>query len=158
MLFLCIFMAAFVGGKFFLFLEDASYYFDRPRSLFTGRGFVFYGSFLFTIPTMLWYFKTKKLPAYKMLDIMAITTCMVHIFGRIGCFLAGCCYGKPTDLFIGVVFTDEACHADPLNTPLFPTQLMEATYIFIITIVLWKIRDNLLRSTFSILHFFLCHR
>ena len=142
MLFLCIFVAAFVGGKFFLFLEDASYYQDHPRSLLTGRGFVFYGSFLFTIPTMLWYFKANKLPVFKMLDIMAITTCLVHAFGRLGCFLAGCCYGKPTDLFFGIVFTDPACQAEPLNTPLFPTQVLEAAYIFILAIVLWKIRDR----------------
>src|SRR5688500_5419350 len=56
-LFLCIFVAAFVGGKVFLFFEDASYYFEHPEKLLTGRGFVFYGSFLFAIPTMLWYFK-----------------------------------------------------------------------------------------------------
>jgi phosphatidylglycerol:prolipoprotein diacylglycerol transferase len=141
-LFLCIFAAAFVGGKFFLFLEDASYYAGHPQKLLTGRGFVFYGSFLFTIPTMLWYFKINKLPVFKMLDVMAMTTCIVHFFGRIGCFLAGCCYGKPTDLFFGVVFTDEACYAEPLNTALFPTQLFEAIYIFIIASILLVIRDR----------------
>jgi phosphatidylglycerol---prolipoprotein diacylglyceryl transferase len=141
-LFLCIFAAAFVGGKFFLFLEDASHYTEHPRKLLTGRGFVFYGSFLFTIPTMLWYFKKNKLPTFKMLDIMAMTTCVVHFFGRIGCFLAGCCYGKPTDLFFGVVFTDKACYAEPLNTSLFPTQLFEAIYIFIVAMILLYVRER----------------
>ena len=77
-----------------------------------------------------------------MLDVMAITTCLVHMFGRIGCFLAGCCYGKPTDLAIGVTFTDAACYADPLHTPLFPTQLFEAGYIFVIMIVLLFLRKG----------------
>src|SRR5688572_25692002 len=65
-LFLFIFIAAFVGGKVFLFFEDASYYLDQPRKLLTGRGFVFYGSFLFAVPTMLWFFKRNKLPTYAM--------------------------------------------------------------------------------------------
>jgi phosphatidylglycerol:prolipoprotein diacylglycerol transferase len=141
-LFLFIFVAAFVGGKVFLFFEDSSYYIDHPKNLLTGRGFVFYGSFLFAIPTMLWFFKRHKLPTYAMLDIMAITTCLVHMFGRIGCFLAGCCYGKPTTSFFGVTFTDEACSAKPLNEALFPTQLFEASYIFLVMLLLLYLRGR----------------
>ena len=139
-LFLTVFVAAFVGGKVFLFFENISFYWKDPVKLFAGRGFVFYGSFLFTIPAMLWFFKRNKLNTYRMLDVMAVTTCLVHMFGRIGCFLAGCCYGKPTDLPIGVTFTDEACYASPLHTSLFPTQLMEAGYIFLVMIVLLFLR------------------
>lgn len=135
-LFLWIFLAAVVGGKLFLFFEDPAGYIRHPEALLSGRGFVFYGSFLLAIPIMLLFFKRHKLPPYRMLDIMAITTCLVHMFGRIGCFLAGCCYGKPTDAAIAVVFTDPVCFAEPLNTPLYPTQLMEAAYIFAVMIVL----------------------
>lgn len=141
-LFLYIFVAAFVGGKFFLFFEDPAYYAHRPEKLFTGRGFVFYGSFLFAIPTMYWFFRKHKLPVYQMLDIMAITTCIVHFFGRIGCFMAGCCYGKPTAGLFGFTFTDPACHADPLNTPLHPTQLYEASFILLVMIFLLYYRDR----------------
>ena len=93
------------------------------------------------MPTLIWYFKKEKLPLYKMLDVMAITTCLVHMFGRLGCFMAGCCYGKPTDSFLGVVFTDPACQA-PLNASLFPTQLMEAFYILLVMVVLLLIRNT----------------
>ncbi len=141
-LFLSIFVAAFVGGKFFLIFEQPSYYLEHPEKLIMGRGFVFYGSFLFTIPVMLWYFKKNKLPTYKMLDVMAITTCVVHFFGRLGCFMAGCCYGKPTDSPIGITFTNAACYAEPLHTPLYPTQLMEAGYILSILAVLWIMRKK----------------
>lgn len=141
-LFLFIFIAALVGGKVFLFFENTSRYLENPGSLFTGSGFVFYGSFLFAVPTMLWFFKRNKLPVYQMLDIMAITTCLVHMFGRVGCFFAGCCYGKPTHSFLSVIFSDPACHARPLNTPLFPTQLMEAGYIFLVLILLLFIRSK----------------
>lgn len=135
-LFLYVFLAALIGGKLFLILEDTGRYLHHPEQLFSGRGFVFYGSFLLAVPVMAWFFKKNRLPLYRMLDIMAITTCLVHLFGRIGCFLAGCCYGKPTDSMLGVAFTDPACYAEPLNTPLYPTQLMEAGYILIVMVML----------------------
>lgn len=141
-LFLLIFLAAFIGGKVFLFFEDPSQYINNPKPLLTGRGFVFYGSFIFAIPVMILFFRRHKLHPHKMLDIMAITTCLVHMFGRVGCFLAGCCYGKPTDSFLGVAFTDPACVADPKNIPLHPTQLYEAGYIFIVMLVLFYLRDR----------------
>lgn len=135
-LFLVIFVAALLGGKFFLFLEDPARYAQHPGELLAGSGFVFYGSFLFAVPAMWWYFRKHRLPPFRMLDVMAVTTCVVHFFGRIGCFLAGCCHGSPTDSAFGVVFTDPACLAEPLNTPLFPTQLFEATWILMVMIFL----------------------
>ncbi|HEY9005333.1 MAG TPA: prolipoprotein diacylglyceryl transferase [Ohtaekwangia sp.] len=141
-LFLFIFIAAFAGGKALLFFEDARLYVQHPARLLTGRGFVFYGSFLFAIPTMFWFFKRNKLPTYAMLDIMAVTTCLVHMFGRIGCFLAGCCYGLPTDSIFGVIFTDPACHANPKGVPLHPTQLYESGYIFMVMLVLLYLREK----------------
>ncbi|MBX2966158.1 MAG: prolipoprotein diacylglyceryl transferase [Cyclobacteriaceae bacterium] len=141
-LFLLVFIAAVVGGKVFLFFENPSWYMESPKRLFTGSGFVFYGSFLFAVPTMLWFFKKNKLPVYQMLDIMAIVTCLVHMFGRLGCFMAGCCYGKPTTSAFGVVFTDPACQAKPLNTPLYPTQLMESGFIFLVMLFLLFIRQK----------------
>lgn len=141
-LFLYIFFAAIMGGKLFLFFEDRGGYIQDPGALLTGRGFVFYGSFLLTIPTMWWFFKKHALHPYRMLDVMAITTCLVHIFGRVGCFLAGCCYGKPTGWSWGVTFTDPACFADPLHTPLVPTQLLEAGYILVVMLVLFAVRGR----------------
>lgn len=141
-LFLSIFVAAVVGGKVFLFFESPSEYLADPGRLFKGNGFVFYGSFLFAVPAMLWFFRKHKLDPYRMLDIMAITTCLVHMLGRLGCFLAGCCYGVPTDSFLGVVFTHPACSAEPKGVPLHPTQLYEAGYIFIVMIVLLFLRER----------------
>jgi phosphatidylglycerol:prolipoprotein diacylglycerol transferase len=129
-LFILLVVAAVVGGKVFLFFEDPSFYSKNASRLFTGSGFDFYGSFLFAIPTMLWFFKKRKIPTLAMLDIMAIVTCIVHGFGRLGCFMAGCCHGTPTDSILGVIFTDPFCQAEPLHTPLHPTQLYEAALIF----------------------------
>jgi phosphatidylglycerol:prolipoprotein diacylglycerol transferase len=139
-LFLLIFLSAYLGGKVFLFFEDPSFYAAHPKQLLTGRGFVFYGSFLFAVPVMVFYFRKQRIPTYAMLDVMAVTTCLVHMFGRIGCFLAGCCYGLPADTPWSVVFTSPVCQADPLNTPLHPSQLYEASYIFLVMVVLLVLR------------------
>lgn len=141
-LFIMLVLAGIIGGKLFLIFEDPSLYLHRPKNLISGSGFVFYGSLLLAIPIMLWYFKKIKVPVLGMLDVMAIVTCIVHGFGRIGCFMAGCCYGIPTDSFLGVIFTDAKCQAEPLNTSLHPTQLYEATLIFSIMAVLWLFKSG----------------
>jgi phosphatidylglycerol:prolipoprotein diacylglycerol transferase len=129
-LFILLIVAGIVGGKLFIVFEDPQTYLRHPARLLSGSGFVFYGSLLFCIPAMLWYFRKNNMPVLWMLDIMAIVTCIVHGFGRLGCFMAGCCYGLPTDSWLAVIFTDPLCQAKPLNTPLHPTQLYEATFIF----------------------------
>jgi phosphatidylglycerol---prolipoprotein diacylglyceryl transferase len=141
-LFLYIFLAALVGGKVFLFFEDPGMYLKDPGKLVKGAGFVFYGSFLFAVPTMLWFFRKHRLNTYKMLDVMAITTCLVHMFGRLGCFLAGCCYGLPTQSIFGVIYTDPACYANPKGEALHPTQLYEAGYILMVMIFLLFLRER----------------
>ena len=53
-----------------------------------------------------------------------------HFFGRLGCFAAGCCFGRPAlDFPLGIKFTSQYAHTHtgvPLNTALYPTQLFEA--------------------------------
>src|SRR5688572_25318326 len=83
-LFILLLVAGIVGGKLFMIFEDPGLYLSKPSRLFSGSGFVFYGSLLFCIPTMIWYFRKNKIPALAMLDVMAIVTCIVHGFGRVG--------------------------------------------------------------------------
>lgn len=141
-LFVFIVVAAIAGGKVFFFFEDPGYYLNNLSKLFTGSGFVFYGSFLFAVPVMLWFFKHHKIPTLAMLDVMAIVTCIVHGFGRIGCFMAGCCHGKPTESILGVTFSNPVCQAEPLNTPLHPTQLYEAGFIFFLLFSLFLLKNR----------------
>lgn len=63
-----------------------------------------------------------------------------HFFGRIGCFLAGCCYGKPTNSIFGVVYPDNSLPAQHFETGihLHPTQLYEAVFLAILFIVVIK--------------------
>lgn len=120
--FYMIFIAGFVGGKLFYYLEKPLFYWNNPSLLldnFSG-GFVFYGSFVTIIPIVIWYLKKKSIPVLPMLDILAITTLVAQVFGRIGCFCAGCCYGLPTNSFFGTVFPTSN------NIAVHPTQLYEA--------------------------------
>ena len=156
-LFVLLILGGVVGGKLFVILEDPTYYLGNISNLFSGSGFVFYGSLLTAIPIMLWFFKKNKIPTLAMLDIMAIVTCIVHGFGRIGCYMAGCCYGKPANGFFSVIFTNPICQAEPKNVPLHPTQFYEASLIFSIMIFLlifkrWKRFDGQLFISYLIIY------
>jgi phosphatidylglycerol:prolipoprotein diacylglycerol transferase len=137
-LILLILVFSIIGGKFFVIFEDFNGFISDPGILFRNfsSGFVFFGSLLFAIPTMLIFFRIKKIPTLPMLDIMAITTCIVHGTGRIGCFFAGCCHGTPNDGFFSIVFTNPVCQAKPLNTPLHPTQIYSMVLVYGIMIFL----------------------
>jgi phosphatidylglycerol:prolipoprotein diacylglycerol transferase len=142
-MFVYLILAGFVGGKVLFYLEDPSYYFSNGnwyRNL--GSGFVFYGSFLFALPTLWWFFRKHKLPTLPMIDIIAIGGAMVHMFGRMGCFMAGCCHGIPTNSWLGVTFTNPACSAKPLGTPLHPTQLYSVGMLVIIIAILFIVKKH----------------
>lgn len=136
--FYIIFIAGFVGGKLFFYLEKPLFYLNNPSLLldnFSG-GFVFYGSFVTIIPVIIWYLKQHKIPVLPMLDILAITTLIVHSFGRLGCFAAGCCYGSPTNSWFGMVFpTSNAIKVHP-------TQLYELYILVMLLVILLIIKKN----------------
>jgi len=135
---LLIIVAAVVGGKLFFFLEKPAYYFGHPANMLksAGSGFVFFGSLLFVIPSVLFYLKKIRIPWKPVFDILAFIACIVHAFGRMGCFFAGCCHGKLSDGPFAVVFSNPACAADIKNHPVHPTQLYEIILISSIFLVL----------------------
>ncbi|MFY0688365.1 MAG: prolipoprotein diacylglyceryl transferase [Cyclobacteriaceae bacterium] len=137
-----IILMAVVGGKLLFYLEDPKYYFNPPSNMFKNfrQGFVFYGSLIFVLPAAIWYFRKEKWPLWEFLDILAIAGPIIHIFGRMGCLMAGCCYGLPTDSFLGITFTDPHTQARPAATPLHPTQLYEIALIGTILVVLWMLK------------------
>jgi phosphatidylglycerol:prolipoprotein diacylglycerol transferase len=61
-------------------------------------GLEFYGGVIFAIPVIVLYSRRHKLPIRQCLDIMAIALMLGLAFGRLGCFLNGCGFGKPTEL------------------------------------------------------------
>jgi phosphatidylglycerol:prolipoprotein diacylglycerol transferase len=129
---LLIIFSAYAGGKIFLWFSDWDYYMKNPMKMiaFSGSGFVFYGSFIVCIIMLFWFFKRKKIKAAPAFDVLAVSTALVHGFGKIGCFMAGCCHGKVCNAAIGVVYTNPLSQAHPLNTPLYPAPLIDAVIIF----------------------------
>ena len=134
--FYIIFIAGFVGGKLFYYLEKPLFFIKNPSLLldnFSG-GFVFYGSFVTIIPIVIWYLKKHEITVLPMLDILGITTLIVHSIGRIGCFNAGCCYGSPTNSSFGIIFPTTN------NIAVHPTQLYEAITLITSLIILLVIK------------------
>ncbi|MEQ9402145.1 MAG: prolipoprotein diacylglyceryl transferase [Cyclobacteriaceae bacterium] len=130
-------ISAFIGGKLFFYMENPGYYFSSYGNLSRNfrTGFVFYGSLLFAIPITVWYFRKQKWPLWPMLDRLAITACIIHGTGRLGCFFAGCCHGIETDVPWAVTFTDPLSQA-PLHTGLHPTQLYSSAMVLSILVLL----------------------
>lgn len=138
-----IIVSAFVGGKLFFYMENPGFYFDSFANLKRNfrTGFVFYGSLLFAVPITIWFFRKEKWPLWPMMDNLAISACIVHGMGRIGCFFAGCCHGVACEMPWAVTFTDPVSQA-PLNVPIHPTQLYSATLIFSILVILLMMKRH----------------
>jgi phosphatidylglycerol:prolipoprotein diacylglycerol transferase len=133
-----------VGGKFFMIFEDPKFYAKNLSALFSNSGFVFYGSLIFSLGFVFWFIQKNQLPTWKFLDLIAYVALIVHAFGRVGCFFAGCCHGIESHGLFAVTFTDPASQANPLNTPLHPTQLYSAFMLVTIFTFLtfWKKRKK----------------
>ncbi len=91
-------------------------------------GFVFYGGLILGAAVFFLICRRLKVNALKTADLFAPALALGHAFGRVGCFLAGCCHGSPTTCPVSVIFTDPASEVNPLylGVPLHPTQLYEA--------------------------------
>lgn len=132
------------GAKVLYIINDWSYYTANPRQIFSfdtlQAGGVFSGGLLAALLGAWWYIRRHRMPALATCDAFAPGLALGHAFGRVGCFSAGCCYGKPTNHFWGVVFTNPLAYSisgTPLNERLQPTQLFESfaelTIFFILT-------------------------
>lgn len=87
-------------------------------------GFVFYGGVIGAILGFFLYAKQYKLQFFPLLENAVPSIPLIHSIGRIGCFLAGCCYGKPMEPPWGVYFNPES--VAPCGVALFPVQLLES--------------------------------
>jgi len=136
-----IMIVSLLGAKLILLIGDSSYYFHNPRELFwvARSGGVFQGGLAFGVAFALWFFHRRRMPTWKIADIAAPALALGHGFGRIGCFMAGCCYGKECRLPWGVTFhSDYASKLTgiPLNQMLHPVQIYESVLNFLNFIVL----------------------
>ncbi len=123
-------LGGLLGAKLLLILVEWRYYLANPmeilgtiRSAGVLIGGLVAGSLVFLL-----YCRRHSLPTWSVTDAAVAPMALGQMIGRIGCFSAGCCYGKPTHGHLALTFTDPIAAAQtgvPLNIPLVPTQLIE---------------------------------
>jgi phosphatidylglycerol:prolipoprotein diacylglycerol transferase len=135
---LIIIIAGIIGSRLAYVLINFPYYIKNPLDMFKlwHGGLVFSGGLIAVLLAIVWYARRRGYSIWQIGDLWAPAAAIGQAIGRIGCFMAGCCYGKPTDMPWGVVFTDTRSLADPLNIALHPTQLYSSLSCLIIFIIL----------------------
>jgi phosphatidylglycerol---prolipoprotein diacylglyceryl transferase len=128
---------AIIGSRLFYVLINFSYFKAHLLDIIKvwKGGLVFSGGLVATAVAMIWYLKRHRLSFLSTGDLWAPSLAVGQAIGRIGCFMAGCCYGRPTGSSWGVLFTNPKSLA-PLNIRLYPTQLFEAFSLVVIFLVL----------------------
>lgn len=135
--------AGILGAKVLLLLIEWDYYSKNIKQIFTFNllqsGGVWYGGVIAAVIAGTICAIIYKLPVLRTADAYAPGIALGHSVGRLGCLAASCCYGKPTNVSWGVVFTDPRAHQlanTPLNVRLHPTQLYEWAAEFAIFLLL----------------------
>ena len=141
-LFWGIFVCSWIGSKIFFYLTTDSLQDQQiltQASFWTGGGFVFYGGFVFAM-LFLAIYKLLRLPLnLNTLWAMLPAVTLGHAIGRIGCLLAGCCFGKETHLWWGIELHGAYRH---------PTQALESIGLILVSVFLLKSKRSL--SSFAI--------
>jgi phosphatidylglycerol:prolipoprotein diacylglycerol transferase len=137
-----IIIAALIGAKLLLLMVDFDQFRQSPAELLSlaRSGGVFYGGLILAVLVAFWYIAKHGLPFWTTCDVFAPGIALGHVTGRLGCFAAGCCYGRATTLPWGITFHNPLAAANvgtPLGIPLHPTQLYEASAeLFILVLLL----------------------
>ena len=125
-------LAGIFGAKILMLLVNFVYYRDHPGEVFSlstfQAGGVWSGGFLLALIMCVWYMRRNQMPVLRTCDVFAPGLALGHVFGRVGCFAAGCCYGRETHVPWAVTFRNPLASeivGTPLNVPLHPTQLYE---------------------------------
>ena len=126
-----IIISALVGAKLLLLIVDFETFKQDPGELLTlmRSGGVFYGGLIAAVAVAIWYMRRHRMALWSVSDAFAPGIALGHVVGRLGCFFAGCCYGRATDVPWAVTFRNEYAAQNvgtPLHVPLHPTQLYEA--------------------------------
>jgi phosphatidylglycerol:prolipoprotein diacylglycerol transferase len=121
-----------LGAKILLAITDPSYLTSLAGLWGLLRaGGVFYGGLVAALVAAVVLLRRYHLPFFQAADVLAPSVALGHFFGRLGCFSAGCCYGRSCSASLGVVFTNPLANevsGTPLGVPLYPTQVYEAAF------------------------------
>ncbi|MEN6316477.1 MAG: prolipoprotein diacylglyceryl transferase [Clostridiaceae bacterium] len=124
----------FIGAKLLYCIVEINAFLNDPMRILSGSGFVLYGGIIGGILAAMIYCKFKRVSFLQYFDLTVPSVALAQGFGRIGCFLAGCCYGRETDSAIGIVFHNSPIA--PNGVKLIPTQLFSSAGDFLIAVVL----------------------
>lgn len=144
----------FLAARILFIITEWEGFLQNPMQYLSGAGFVVYGGIIGGALTIYGFCKIKKIDMLSYLDLMIPSVALAQGFGRIGCFLAGCCYGKETDSWLGVVFTNS--DFAPNGVKVLPTQLfMAGGDILLMAVLLWYAAKRPLRGRTSALYLIL---
>ncbi|WP_413853985.1 prolipoprotein diacylglyceryl transferase, partial [Candidatus Ruminimicrobium bovinum] len=130
-LFFYLIVFGILGARLFYVLTEMNYFIKHPVEIIQiwKGGLVYYGGFISSLIFGIWYLYKKHINIKKVLDTFAPAIALGHVFGRLGCFFSGCCYGKECDFFLSI---DNR----------YPTQLFEAFGNLIIFILLHRFNKS----------------
>jgi len=132
-----------LGARLFDWFFHRDAYYSILEAGFTFYGGLFTGAFTFLL--LLTFF---DLPVLGVFNLVTPSLVIGHFWGRIGCFLGGCCYGRPTDFILGVVFPKDSLASLSYGpgVAVHPTQLYEALFLLILFLVLVKLISFSIRT------------
>ncbi len=134
-----ILLAAIVGSRLFFVIVDPGPFLRNPLKIFAiwEGGLVFHGGLIAALATVVFLLRRYKMPWRPTFDALAVGMPLGVTFGRIGCFMAGCCFGSPSNLPWSVRFTNPESLC-PIQEPLHPAQLYEALLsLMVFGVVFW---------------------
>ena len=128
-------LGGLIGGRLLYVALHWDEFAPAPAEVFAiwRGGLVWYGGFLGGIVVAWLYLRSKRLDVMRILDWFMPYVALGHALGRVGCFLNGCCYGRPTDAWCGVLFPGH-------DTRVLPTQLFEAAGLVFLYIALRRLQ------------------
>ncbi len=127
-------IAGLIGARLTYVLRHLSDFIAKPKELLGTDGYIVYGGVILGILVGALLCKIKKVSFLEMADLIIPSVALGQGFGRIGCFLAGCCYGARTESILGVFFPADSYA--PSGVALWPTQLFSSAGDFLLVVIL----------------------
>ncbi len=156
-------VSGIVGAKLLMFVVEP-HYLRHPSDIFSlatlQSAGVWSGGFVLALIMCVWYMRRNDMPVLRTCDVFAPGLALGHAFGRVGCFAAGCCYGRETHVPWAVTFHNPLANevvGTPLNVPLHPTQLYEmvvelANCLFLVWLIRRKKFEGEIIGTYMIIY------
>lgn len=123
-------LGALAGSRLLYIITELPTFVAHPLKIFAlwEGGLIFHGGLVGATAAALYFMRRHSIPWRPAFDSLAIGMPVGQALGRVGCFMAGCCYGGPSDLPWSVVFTNPETLC-PIKEPLHPSQLYEAVLL-----------------------------